>query len=129
MTASVQNTIVTAAVLLPAFVIGTQWGVNGLASAWLVGMPIIYMLCFPRLGKALGLTLADLGAAVWAPVTAGGAMYATVTASRSVFAVVEDLFRLPILIAVGAATYLALVPMLDRRIWRDVRRMASALRD
>ena len=129
LTVNVQNTIVTAAVLLPAFLIGTQWGINGLASAWLLGLPIIYMLCFPTVMKALGLTFADVGVAVWAPLAAGGAMYATVMATRLVFAAAEDLFRLPVLIAVGAGTYLAVVLMLDRRIWRDVRRMTSSLRD
>ena len=129
LTADLQNTILTAAVLLPAFLIGTQWGINGLASAWLVATPIIFVFAFPRVGKALRLTFADVGVAVWAPVAAGGAMYATVTATRSVFAAAEDVSRLPILIAVGAGTYLALISMLDRRIWRDVSRMASALRD
>ena len=129
LTANVQTTIVTGAVLIPAFLIGTQWGADGLAFAWLVGMPIIYVLCFPRMGDALGLALADVGAAVWAPVAAGGAMYATVMGTRIIFAATEDLFRLPILIAVGAATYLTLVSMLDRRVWRDVRRLASSLRD
>ena len=129
LTADLQNTILTAAVLLPAFIVGTQWGINGLASAWLVATPIIFVFTFPRVGKALRLTFADVGVAVWAPVAAGVAMYATVTATRSVFAAAEDLSRLPILIAVGAGTYLALISMLDRRIWRDVSRMASALRD
>ena len=127
--ADLQNMLLTAAVLLPAFLVGTQWGVNGLASAWLVATPIIFVLNFPRVGKTFRLTFADVGVAVWAPVAAGAAMYATVTATRSAFAAAEDLFRLPILIAVGAATYLALVSMLDRRIWRDIKRMASALRD
>ena len=128
LTANVQTTIVTAAVLFPAFLIGTQWGVNGLASAWLVGLPIIYMLSFPRLGKALGLTFADVGVAVWAPwrragdVRHGDGDSLRVRGSRGPLPVTD-----PHRSGCGHVPFL--VSMLDRRIWRDVKRMASALRD
>ena len=126
--ADLQNTVVSVVVLLPAFFIGTQWGVNGLASAWLVAMPIVFTLNFPRVGKVLGLRIADIAASVWAPVAAGAAMYAVVAATRSTLVGMTDLYRLPVLIAVGAATYLGLVWLLDRRFWRDVKRTALALK-
>ena len=38
-TADLQNTLVSAAVLLPAFLISTRCGIDGLASVWIVAPP------------------------------------------------------------------------------------------
>lgn len=38
------------------------------------------------------------------------------------------LVRFPVLLAAGAAAYLALVSILDRAVWTDRRRLLSALR-
>ena len=128
-TADLQNTLVSAAVLLPAFLISTRCGINRLASVWLVATPVILMLNFPRIGNVLGLRFADVALAVWAPVVAGGAMYALVTVTRATLGEAADLYRLPLLIAVGAATYFGVASACDHRIWRDVKRTTSALRD
>jgi teichuronic acid exporter len=126
---NLQYTFVGAVVLIPGFLIGMQWGVSGLACAWLVGTPVISIITLPRIGNVLGLRVANIVSSVWAPVTAGAAMYGVVMGTRALLVEVEDLYRLPTLMTVGAATYLGLVSLFDRRISRDLKRIFSALRD
>lgn len=123
-----RNTLVSAIVLPTAFFIGAQWGLNGLALSWLVAIPIVFALNFPRTLRALGFSLGELMAAVRAPFLAGIVMYVAVTAARLPIEDVQELARLPVLIAVGATTYFIAVRLLDRGIWTDVQKLAAAIR-
>jgi O-antigen/teichoic acid export membrane protein len=122
------NTALAAAILSAAFLVGVQWGVDGLASSWLVTVPCVFAVNFPRLSKALGITFGAVVASVYAPLTAGAAMFGAVAMTRSLTSSLDDLQRSAVLILVGAATYLALIAVLDRRVWVDFKRLMSALK-
>jgi len=123
-----RNTV-TAAVVLPiAFLLGAQYGLNGLALSWLAAVPVVCALNFRRSLPPLGLTFADLTVAVRAPIIAGAVMYGVVAAIREVMEGAGEIVRLPALIAAGAATYLVCLHVADREIWREVRKLAAALR-
>lgn len=123
-----RNTIVGAILLPSAFLIGAHWGLNGLAFSWVCAIPAVFALNFPRTLGALGFGLGDLISATRGPVLAGIAMYAAVTAVRLPMLSVTELLRLPVLIGVGALTYLAVVRLADRTIWSDARKLAAAVR-
>jgi hypothetical protein len=115
-------------VLPTAFFVGAQWGLNGLAFSWVFAIAVVFALNFPRTLPALGFTFGDLVAATRGPVLAGVAMYGAVTLARLPVSGLEELTRLPFLIAVGAVTYLAVVRLTDRTIWTDARKLAAAVR-
>jgi len=115
-----RNNIVAAIVLPSAFFTGTQYGLNGLAASWLLAIPLIFTVNFPRLGRALSTTVGDVARAVWRPAAAGLVMYALVVASRIALAGTTDLLRLVALISVGAASYLVVLHALDRKVGRDI---------
>jgi hypothetical protein len=88
----------------------------------------VFAVNFPRLSKALGITFGAVVASVYAPLTAGAAMFGAVAMTRSLTSSLDDLQRSAVLILVGAATYLALIAVLDRRVWVDFKRLMSALK-
>lgn len=122
------NTLVSAIVLPLAFFIGAQWGVQGLAFSWVIAIPIVFALNFPRTLRPLGFDVGALVTATRGPIVAGVAMYAAVTLARMALVDAEKLVRLPVLVAVGAVTYLAVVRLTDRTIWSDARKLAAAVR-
>ena len=123
-----RNTIVGAIVLPAAFLVGAQGSVDGLAVSWLIAIPVVSALNFPRTLPALGFRLADLVGSVRAPLLAGATMYGAVTVTRFVLYEAAEWARLLILILVGAVAYLFTVCAADRAVWLDVRRLAMALR-
>ena len=124
-----RNTLVTAIVLPSGFLIGVQWGVDGLALSWMITVPLSYGFNFPRSRRVLGIRLMEIAGSIHASVLAGALMYGAVWGARFLLGWMPDLHRLPALIAVGAAAYLGAVSLLDRRIWADARRVVRALRD
>ncbi|MEO8132487.1 MAG: lipopolysaccharide biosynthesis protein [Betaproteobacteria bacterium] len=123
-----RNAIISASILPVAFVIGVQWGLVGLATSWLIAIPLILAISLPGTCAALGLPLRDLFTATKAPLLGGLAMYAAVGAARLGLDQWPEPARLPALIAIGAIAYLIVVRSLDRAIWTDARRLVSALR-
>ena len=124
----VRNTLVTVLVLPPAFLLGAQWGVAGLACAWVVASPLILALNFPRIRRFIGLPFSAFASRVFPTVLAGATMYAGVAALRTVLPAGSLVLQLAALVQAGAVLYLGVVSLLDRSIWRDVRRLARAAR-
>ena len=62
---------VIGALLLPlAFLVGVQWGVSGIAAAWIVGYPILVALSMRWALPIVGVSVRDFVSAVGAPVLA-----------------------------------------------------------
>lgn len=123
-----RNNMTNAIVLPCAFYIGAQWGADGLATAWIVAIPIVFGLNFPRLAGAAGLTLREVLAVLWAPVLAGAIMYAFVTIVRIPTSDWPVLVRLLLMIGLGACVYLGVSLAVDRRLRPEIRRLVGALR-
>jgi hypothetical protein len=123
-----RNMLVSSVVLPIAFLAGAQWGVAGLALSWVVAVPIIFWVSFPSMSRVLGIKLREVGASIYGSIVAGIAMYGAVWGARLALSSVPELYRLVALIALGAATYLAMAALLDRKIWVDVKRVTAALR-
>ena len=126
--ANLYNLAASATVLPGAFFVGAKWGVNGMAYAWLLAIPLVFALRLPGTMRSVGVRPRDLFAAAWSPFAAAGIMYLVVGASRMAVGGIGDFVRLVMLIGIGAGTYCAVVALIDRRALSDVARFAGALR-
>lgn len=124
----VRSALAAIAILPAAFLIGVQWGAVGLASAWVIGIVLIYGFLMPRVVELLGIRLQSIGRSILPSVLAGIAMVAAVVLTRTIVLDFNVAVQLVLLIAAGAVTYLLLISVLDRPIWRDLRQVASAMR-
>jgi len=125
---NVVNTMASAIVLPLAFYIGGHWGVDGLALAWLVAIPCIFVFRLPKVLRTVDIHPSDLVACLRAPVVAGAVMYAAVGLARLACEGLTPAIRLAPLIVVGAGAYIGAVLLLDRRIVPDVLRVVRAMR-
>jgi len=117
---NIYMTVVSAVVLPGSFLLGTRWGVNGLAAAWLFAIPISFTLNFWRITYVFDIRLMHIWRAVWKPVAAGSAMYLAVAGLRGMLVALPDLARLPFLIGAGAVAYMAVLHLLDREVRQDL---------
>jgi O-antigen/teichoic acid export membrane protein len=121
-----RNSFVNVVVLPLAFFIGVHWGVNGLATSWAVAIPLVFAIAFPRVSKALGITLREVIGAVWAPLLSGAVMGGAVMGARALTPQLHDAVRLALLVAVGGVVYLVVSLSVDRRIRPEIRRLVAA---
>ncbi len=115
---------ITGAVVMPtAFLIGSQWGIIGLAWAWVGGMAVLMSATVMVSGRALGLRLASLAAAVAPPLAAALLMGTGVMlGARLLPPALPPLAVLAGLVALGIGLYLAALALLAPG------RLAEALR-
>jgi len=125
----VRNMLLSCIVLPIAFLSGVQWGVQGLALSWVGAVPLLFYLNYSRMRRVLGIRLRDVGAAVFGSIAAGVTMYIAVSGARLVLNAMPEAYRFGALIAVGATTYLFVATRLDKKIWIDVKRLATALKE
>ena len=107
----------TGAILLPiTFLVGIQFGVIGLAVAWVVAYPLFMLLCGARTLPLIGLKASVLAAAIAPPVIAGAAMAAIVMLVDHLLPPIVPALRLGILVSVGAIAYGAWIMLFARSI-------------
>jgi teichuronic acid exporter len=123
--ADMRNSIITAVVLPISFMVGCHWGANGLASAWLVAIPVVFFANIKQLTARLGMRPSELLACVRAPLGAGIAMVTAVASCRLGLAAVPEVARLAVMILVGAATYVTTLILIDRQIFAEIRRLLA----
>ena len=123
---TVVNTMASALVLPLAFYVGMHWGVDGLALAWVVAIPCIFVFRLRKMLRTVDLSPSDLLVCVRAPAIAGGIMFLAVDLARLACDGLTPGHRLAPLIATGAGAYIASVLLLDRRIVPDVLRAVRA---
>ncbi len=124
----VRSALAAIIILPPAFLIGVQWGAVGLAWAWVIGIVLIYGFLMPRVAGLLGMSLRNIGRSMLPSVLAALTMLGVVVLTRRFVLEMNLAAQLVLLIAAGSVTYLLLISALDRSIWRDLRRFASAMR-
>ena len=116
---------VALAVLLPAsFLVGSQWGLTGIAAGWLIIHPASQVAVLLRVRKRLGLPLREYAAALMPAVQATGLMTASVLLSAQLLpGSASVLLVFACKVGVGAVTYVlsvaALYPgkLADFRLW------------
>lgn len=103
---ALQNTIIIAATLIIAFLVGVQFGILGMCWAWLIGLPAAFAVNLfrssPHTGLGIVRTLVVLGPCLLACIL----MYAVVLSVGRVLPWPQDsVIRLISLIGAGALTY------------------------
>jgi PST family polysaccharide transporter len=105
---------VIALVVLPVlFVIGAQWGTAGVAFAWIVGYPAVFVPFAMRYTfQVIGLSWTAYGRSLWPAVSSTAVMIVAVLAARWMLPGGDDAramaLRLTVLVAVGVASYAAI---------------------
>lgn len=111
---TMQANLVTAAILIPLFYIGSQWGTGGVALVWLVVYPVVAAAFAMRYGfAACGMTLPLYARALWPATSATLVMAGVVLALDA--AMTDRWSQLIVFLvkgAAGAATYLGLIAYL-----------------
>lgn len=124
---ALRNTLVVASVWSACFLVGVQWGSNGLAASWLLAVPLSFALNLPAASRAVGLSMVLLTRQLIVPMCAGGVMYGAVFVARIWTQDLADIYRLALLVAVGAMSYLPMLRLLDRDNWNEMRRLVRAM--
>jgi teichuronic acid exporter len=112
---SVKN-LITASIVMPsAFLIGGQWGIQGLCIAWVIAFPLVFLANLTRSLPAINIRLAPFLASMAWPALASGSMYGVVLATGLLIpADTSGLVRILILVAAGGATYTGLALTTNR---------------
>jgi len=114
--------VLVASLVMPAsFVVGSQWGLTGLAMAWVVGFPFVFIAAMRLFLPVIGLRMRDLLAAMGRPVLASAGMMAAVTLVRiPLDSGISPLTRMVVLILAGAVTYATLTWFINHRGYREI---------
>jgi teichuronic acid exporter len=98
---------VGAAITMPiAFVIGSRWGTNGIAAAWVVAYPLIMMPMYYKALSITGLRVRDHISVVIPALSASAIMAVVLIVTRSMLATgAHSLGRLALLVIIGMLSY------------------------
>ncbi len=124
---NVQNLVFALVIMPTAFVIGSQWGIKGVAIAWVVGYPVYFVIMLIRSLPLLGVSGLRYFQSLWAQALAAIIMYVVVNASSSQLNSlnVPAMLVLCTIVVIGMTTYLLTVRMIDRALLPE---MLSLLR-
>lgn len=126
-TSFVMWTTLAAAVIMPAsFVVGSRWGTNGIAAAWVVMYPVITIPVYWRMFRRIGMTAGEYISSVLPAVNASLLMTAAVLFSRWTTSALSSPARLALLVIAGALTYAAALLAFYRQ---RVKRLLRAVRE
>lgn len=122
---SMVNSLAGAILFPTAFLIGAQWGLMGMAWAWLVAAPLLLLITAYRSGSLIGVSLWDVVAAMLpglapALLMAIGVLFVGQGIDPLGFAAPV---RLALLVATGAALYGALLWVMEREAIAEVMRL------
>jgi teichuronic acid exporter len=110
------KSLLVAIVVIPSSVlIGCRWGVAGVAAAWAIAFPFVYLFNASLVRRALNITLRDMLIAISPSAVAAGTMgLATIGLSRVCLDTMPPLVHAAIAIPFGAAVFVATLWVLSR---------------
>jgi O-antigen/teichoic acid export membrane protein len=121
-------TTIGSAIFMPiAFLIGTRWGTNGIAAAWVVAYPPIMLPMYYRVFQKTGMRLKEYVSVLTPALSASAIMAAVVLLTRTVLpAGYHPLSCLVLLVVIGALSYAgALLSFHRQRITHVIRVIRS----
>lgn len=125
---AVRTGLVGAVALPLAFLAGIQWGTQGLAWAWLGGMALLLAATVEMALPVIGVSRRALLGAVAPGLATSGVMAGIVWAADSALPATSAATRLAILVAIGIASYAALLFAFERPIVEEVRTLIRPAR-
>lgn len=117
----VKNLIVANAIMLPAFVIGSNWGLTGLSMAWGCVSPLVFLLNSARSLPVVNLRIRDILRAMASPAFSACGMYGAVFLARRYLTVQQQSpFQLLTLVGIGVVTYALLSAAFNMRVCKEI---------
>lgn len=117
-----RNTLTGVFVLPACFVVGVQWGEVGLAAAWSVGVPIVFIMNFKRTSQVTGLTAGQLFGSIAHPLFSAVFMVLTLALVRHALPETQPAWStLALLIFTGATAYVSIATAADPQLRREIR--------
>jgi hypothetical protein len=113
--------LASAALLSTAFLIGIQWGSEGLAWGWLAGMAAALAIAIELSLPVIRISRRALLGAVAPGLATSGVMAAIVWAADLALPAMGSGSRLALLVAIGIAAYGALLVIFERPVVDEVR--------
>lgn len=113
-TVNVVASAIGASVMVAAFLVGAQWGPVGLAWAWVVAFPLVPLATFILAHRVIGVTAAGILRAIAPALLASSAMAGLVHLLGKGFAGSPAWLALPVQVAFGGVTYIAILWVFSR---------------
>jgi O-antigen/teichoic acid export membrane protein len=117
---TMRSAMIGALVMPLAFLLGIQWGAIGLAWAWVLVFPLVPIAAFIQSRRPLGLTVRSMGAALAPGLAASAAMALVIGLAAPALGHLATWQRLPVLVALGGASYFALLYAASRETLNEV---------
>jgi O-antigen/teichoic acid export membrane protein len=118
--ASLSNTLLGAVIFPLAFVIGSRWGMVGVAVAWVVAYPLFFVRLIWQACRIVDASAAKIFETLLLPAAAATIMYAIVALARQSLAIgFDDAARLPLLVGIGGLSYGLVFAMFGRARLRE----------
>ena len=109
------------AILMPiAYFVGLQWGVNGLAFAWLAAFPLLPLVTFLQSRRVLGITARQLMGAIAPGLFSSAAMALAVVSFHQQLVGIPAWQRLLAEVAAGGAIYFGILLLVSRDTVREL---------
>ncbi len=119
-------TLLTGFIVVTGFVVGTQWGMEGVCISWLVTVPISTLLIGIIARPFIGFGAFKLFAELIVPLIASAAMFAAVTYCYPLLMdAVPTIMVLAAQVVLGAAVYISLTWVLDRSSYQEIMMLRS----
>lgn len=109
-----------ALIMATVFFVGVNFGIIGLAAAWLIGMPALTAFTMLVSMPVIGVSLSDLSKAIAPGLAASSAMAVIVLTIDWLLPPLSPLARLSILATTGMAAYAALLLLFARSLVADL---------
>ncbi|WP_342115995.1 lipopolysaccharide biosynthesis protein [Pseudoduganella sp. OTU4001] len=123
--AGFRNMLLASVVMPPAFYIGAQWGVAGVALAWLMVYPFVMLINMRRLLGVIGISSKAVLRRTGPAIACAALMLAAVTLLRPSLAGAPRLHALVLEIAAGVLAYGACSFLFNRSMLGELKQMMS----
>lgn len=110
-----KNVLVSFVIFVTAFVVGAQWGLVGLCTAWLVSTPFAFFITMKRNMEVLMIPMQSLLYSMAKPACFAFIMSLVIfTCQKTIFASIPDLPKLALGIVTGLLAYTAMTLALNK---------------
>ncbi len=118
---AVVNLIIASIIMTISFLVGTTWGILGVALAWLLTYPIVFLILMHRAGKVLNVSLVEIIRSMIRPALAATGMYTVVILTRSLLPEqFEPILQLIVLAIAGGISYATFIFIIANDVSKEI---------